>query len=105
MVNLPQFYLCLIEGIIMQFSGYTLIASAMLLSISTSWASDRDMMNQPRIAPAPEVLPVPIPEPPRHPSQQPAPEVLPIPLPEPAHVAPIIVPKPPPPVATPIPLP
>ena len=70
----------------MQFPSYTLIASAMLPSISTSWAATPiPLPTDPPRHPAPEVLPVPIPEPPRHQVRQPAPEVLPIPIPEPPH--------------------
>lgn len=84
----------------MRLPSITLIASVILLSISTSWASDREMMNQPRSAPPPETLPVPIPAPPRQ--QAPAPETMPIPIPEPTAMPER---RPRPPEATPITLP
>ena len=71
----------------MQLPSYTLIASAMLLSISTSWAATPITLptDPPRHPgqPAPEVLPIPIPEPPRHQVRQPAPAINPVPIPEP----------------------
>ena len=85
----------------MQRLRHTLIASTILLSFSASWAADREMMNQPRSAPPPpEVLPIPIPEPPRY---QPAPRNDPIPMPEPR--APREMNRRPPPEAIPITLP
>lgn len=67
----------------MQHLSYILIP-AILLSISTSWAA----------------TPITLPDPPRHPDQQPAPELLPIPIPEPPRAAP-----PPPPTYEPAPMP
>ena len=64
----------------MQHPNITLIASAILLSISTSWASEYEMMAEPRFAPPPEVLPIPIPEPPHPQVRQPAPATNPVPL-------------------------
>jgi hypothetical protein len=86
----------------MQHPSITLIASAMLLSISTSWAATPIPLptDPPRHPgqPAPEVLPIPLPEPPRH-VRQPAPANNPVPMPEPPR-APA-----PPPESLPLPLP
>ena len=72
----------------MQHPSITLIASAILLSISTAWAATpiplpTDRPRHPGQLPMPEVLPVPIPEPPHHQVRQPAPANNPIPMPEP----------------------
>ena len=67
----------------MQHPSITLIASAILLSISTAWAATPITLPEPprhQIQPAPEVLPIPLPEPLRY---QPAPRIDPIPMPEP----------------------
>ena len=88
----------------MQRLSHILIASAILLSFSASWTATPitlpDSARHPDQQPAPEVLPVPIPEPPRH---QPAPANDPIPMPEP--MAPREMNRRPPPEATPITLP
>ena len=88
----------------MQHPGITLIASTMLLSISTAWAATPITLptDPPRYQdqPAPEVLPVPVPEPPRH---QPAPRNDPIPMP--GSMAPREMNRRPPPEAIPITLP
>ena len=87
----------------MQFLSKTLITSAILLSISTSWASDREMMMQPRsapdVAPPPAALPVPPPETGKPPTPHPAPAATPIHLPKPTAMPER---RPQPPKATPI---
>jgi len=87
----------------MRLPSITLITSAILLSVSTSWAADREMMMQPRSAPPPAEIPIPIPETAQPPTSRPAPAATPIHLPKPA-----VMPRdrrPPPPAATPIHLP
>ena len=88
----------------MQRLSYTLIASTILLSFSASWAATpiplpTDPPNPGR-QPPPEVLPIPLPEPPSH---RPAPANNPVPMPEP--MAPREMNQRPPPEATPITLP
>ncbi|MFK7849263.1 MAG: hypothetical protein AB8G77_28500 [Rhodothermales bacterium] len=88
----------------MQRLNHILIASTILLSISTSWAATPitlpDPPRPPDQQPAPEVLPVPIPEPPR---QHPVPSNNPTPMPGPN--SPREMNRRPPPEATPITLP
>lgn len=71
----------------MKFPSYTLIVSFMLLSISTSWATDRQSMAQPEFSPAmappPAGIPIPIPETVQPPIPHPAPAATPVPLQKP----------------------
>ena len=88
----------------MQRLSHTLVASTILLSFSAAWAATPITLPEPArtpdIQPSPEVLPIPLPEPPRH---RPAPVNNPVPMPEP--MAPREMNRRPPPEATPITLP